>query len=91
MKNAYKYLVFLSICAVSYQCKKDKLEDTIFEINEVKLYPSASAKLKEKTESQWIAVVYTNLFQQALQALARLPYNTESLADFATFIIKRSH
>lgn len=32
-----------------------------------------------------------NLFQQALQALARLPYNTESLADFATFIIKRSH
>ena len=32
-----------------------------------------------------------NLFQQALQALARLPYNTKSLADFATFIIKRSH
>tara|TARA_R110001583_G_scaffold12280_1_gene54627 strand:+ start:3777 stop:4667 length:891 start_codon:yes stop_codon:yes gene_type:complete len=32
-----------------------------------------------------------NLFQQALQALARLPYNTQSLADFATFIIKRSH
>ncbi len=68
MKNAYKYLVFLSICAASYQCKKDKLEDKIFEINEVTLYPSASAKLKEKTESQWIAVVYTNLFQQALSA-----------------------
>ena len=32
-----------------------------------------------------------NLFQQALQALARLPYNTQSLAEFATFIIKRSH
>ena len=32
-----------------------------------------------------------NLYQQALQALARLPYNTQSLADFATFIIKRSH
>lgn len=32
-----------------------------------------------------------NLFQLALQALARLPYNTQSLADFATFIIKRSH
>lgn len=32
-----------------------------------------------------------NLFQQALQALARLPYNTQSLADFATFIIRRSH
>ena len=32
-----------------------------------------------------------NLFQLALQALASLPYNTQSLADFATFIIKRSH
>ncbi|WP_159818574.1 (2E,6E)-farnesyl diphosphate synthase [Colwellia sp. 20A7] len=32
-----------------------------------------------------------NLFQQALQALASLPYNTQSLAEFATFIIKRSH
>ncbi|MCW8864408.1 MAG: (2E,6E)-farnesyl diphosphate synthase [Colwellia sp.] len=32
-----------------------------------------------------------NLFQQALQALASLPYNTQSLADFATFIVKRSH
>ena len=32
-----------------------------------------------------------NLFQQALQALATLPYNTQSLAEFATFIVKRSH
>ncbi len=32
-----------------------------------------------------------NLFQQALQALSCLPYNTQSLAKFATFIIKRSH
>ena len=32
-----------------------------------------------------------NLFQQALQALATLPYNTESLAEFATFIVKRNY
>ena len=32
-----------------------------------------------------------NLLQQALQALTRLPYNTQSLANFATFIVKRSH
>jgi farnesyl diphosphate synthase len=31
-----------------------------------------------------------NLFQQALQALTSLPYNTQSLAEFATFIVKRS-
>lgn len=32
-----------------------------------------------------------NLFQQALQALTALPYNTQSLAEFATFIVKRNH
>lgn len=32
-----------------------------------------------------------DLFQQALQALASLPYNTKNLADFATFIVKRTH
>ena len=32
-----------------------------------------------------------NLFQQALQALTSLPYNTQSLAEFATFIVKRNH
>ncbi|RHW75192.1 (2E,6E)-farnesyl diphosphate synthase [Colwellia sp. RSH04] len=31
------------------------------------------------------------LYQQALQALHTLPYNSESLVEFATFIIKRSH
>jgi len=32
-----------------------------------------------------------NLYQQALQALTTLPYNTQSLSDFATFIVSRKH
>ncbi len=32
-----------------------------------------------------------NLYQQALQALATLPYNTQNLSDFATFIVSRKH
>ena len=32
-----------------------------------------------------------NLYQQALQALSTLPYNTQNLSDFATFIINRKH
>ena len=31
-----------------------------------------------------------NLYQQALQALARLPYNTQNLSEFATFIVNRT-
>ena len=32
-----------------------------------------------------------DLYQESLQALARLPYNTQHLADFATFIVRRTH
>ncbi len=68
MKKIYSYpLIFLFVIGVS-NCKKETIDDKVFEVNQVKLYPSASSKLKEKTESQWIAVVYTNLFQQALSA-----------------------
>jgi len=31
-----------------------------------------------------------DLYQQALQALSTLPYNTQNLSEFATFIIKRT-
>lgn len=31
------------------------------------------------------------LYQQALQALNTLPYNTQTLSEFATYIIKRTH
>ncbi|MEW6996767.1 (2E,6E)-farnesyl diphosphate synthase [Colwelliaceae bacterium BS250] len=31
------------------------------------------------------------LFQQALHALARLPYNTQQLSNFSAFIVKRAH
>lgn len=49
-------------------CKKETIDDKVFQVENVNLYSSASSKLKEKTESQWIAVLYTNLFQQALSA-----------------------
>ncbi|MFD2164710.1 (2E,6E)-farnesyl diphosphate synthase [Thalassotalea euphylliae] len=32
-----------------------------------------------------------DLYQESLQALARLPYNTQNLAEFATFIVRRTH
>ena len=32
-----------------------------------------------------------HLYKQSLQALATLPYNTQSLEEFATFIVKRTH
>lgn len=67
MKTNKIIIAFLILFSFS-SCKKEKLEDKVFQVNKVNLYASASSKLKEKTESQWIAVLYTNLFQQALSA-----------------------
>ena len=64
MKKIITYALAAGILFGLSNCKKET--EPIFEVNQVKLYPSASSKLKEKTESQWIAVLYTNLFQQAL-------------------------
>jgi hypothetical protein len=45
-------------------CKKD--EETLFEINDVALYGSAAEKDKQKTNQQYVSILYTNLFQTAL-------------------------
>jgi hypothetical protein len=68
MKNNKYILLLLSLTLVFASCKKDTIDDKVFQLNKVKLYANAADKLKEKTESQWIAVLYTNLFQQALSA-----------------------
>lgn len=68
MKNIYSYSLLIIFALGLTNCKKETIDDKIFQVNQVKLYPSAASKIKEKTESQWIAVLYTNLFQQALSA-----------------------
>lgn len=59
----------LFIASFLYNCKKEpKLEERIFVVGNEKLYASAADKTKEKNNSQWVAVLYTNLFQEALSA-----------------------
>mgnify|MGYP000339048713 CR=1 FL=1 len=65
--NNYIFFTILLVFTFA-SCKKETIDDKVFQVNKVNLYSSASSKLKEKTNSQWIAVCYTNLFQQALSA-----------------------
>jgi hypothetical protein len=60
-------LALLLISVTSCQ-KEIKLEERVFQINKESLYATAADKTKEKNNSQWVAVLYTNLFQQALSA-----------------------
>jgi hypothetical protein len=64
-----KILALTLITLTTISCKKElKLEDRVFVIDKESLYATAADKTKEKNNSQWVAVLYTNLFQQALSA-----------------------
>lgn len=63
------YILFIVSFAFILGCRKElKLEERVFVVQTGKLYASAADKTKEKNNSQWVAVLYTNLFQQALSA-----------------------
>lgn len=49
-----------------FSCKKES--DILFKVNNVPVTPPATIKDKEKTEEQYIAILYANLFQKALSA-----------------------
>lgn len=55
-------IVILS-CLLAIGCKE---EVYVYEVNDVEISPINSTKNKPKTESQYISVLYTNLFQEAI-------------------------
>lgn len=67
--------------AVMAGCKKEP--EPLFVLNEVALYPSAAGKEKLKTNEQYVAILYANLFQTALSANDIFSINTciESIGD----------
>lgn len=54
----------LTATALLASCKKE--EDVLFELNKVGLYSSAAEKDKLKSSEQFVSILYTNLFQQAI-------------------------
>ncbi len=63
-------LLFLTVLMLGTQsCKKElKLEERVFLLEKETLYATAADKFKAKNNSQWVAVLYTNMFQEALTA-----------------------
>lgn len=78
----YKHFgLFLIACVVLTSCQKKY--DNIYEVNEVGLKPNASSKVKLKSNEQYVSILYTNLFQQALPGnqLVDLSDCIESIGD----------
>lgn len=70
-----------AISAILSSCRKD--QDLVFELNPVELYSSAAEKTKLKSTEQFISILYTNLFQQAISSEQVFELNQclESIGD----------
>ncbi len=57
-------IVLLVVLLSATACRKDP--PPTFVLNEVELYPSGAGKTKLKSNEQYVAILFTNLFQAAL-------------------------
>ena len=68
-----------------YACKK-KTDNKLYQVNAHETFPTNTGKNKLKTESQYISILYANLFQEALSAneLVEVIDCIESIGDRET-------
>jgi hypothetical protein len=73
-------LLFLCLSILATSCKKD---DFIYDVNQVNATSYNANKNKLKTISQYISILYANLFQKALSAneLVEITNCIESIGD----------
>ena len=75
-------LILLMLLVLSMSAFK-KEKEARFELNEIELTPSNAEKDKVKTNEQYVAILYANLFQSALSANDLFDLNNaiESIGD----------
>ncbi len=83
------YMVLFSLIFIS--CKKKVIEETvydniIYEVNDVAVYGSNVEKTKQKSTNQYISILYTDLFNQAISnnELAEISELTLAMGDKQT-------
>lgn len=58
--------LILSVILITTSCRKD--QDILYQVTDTGLYPTVPGKNKLKSESQYISILYANLFQKALSS-----------------------
>ena len=76
------FLAILCVAVVSTSCKKD-IPEPIYGVNQVTVSPPNTEKTKEKNNSQYVSILYANLFQDALSANELFDFSQviESIGD----------
>ncbi|MEX1187991.1 MAG: hypothetical protein WED33_01955 [Bacteroidia bacterium] len=76
------FAIPLIALALITSCKKE-IDPDQYEVNNVELYSSIGDKTKLKTQEQYVSILYTNLFQQALSGnqLVQIIDCLESIGD----------
>ena len=77
-----RLFAFVFIISVFGACKKE-IDPDQYEVNQEELYSSIADKTKLKSEHQYVSILYTNLFQQALSGnqLVQIIDCLESIGD----------
>lgn len=82
MQDLNKLFALLGVCVFLLSgCRPEP--EPAFVINDVELYPSSAGKDKLKTNEQYVAILYANLFQTALSPNDVFDLNSciESIGD----------
>lgn len=72
-----KILVVLLAFTLAFSCKKET-SNTVYELEDVNALPSSAGKIKQKSEEQYVAVLYANFFQEAI-SVSRLKQTTDAI------------
>jgi hypothetical protein len=64
MQASTKLMGCLLAVVCLFSCQREN--NYIYEVNQEKIYPGITSKVKLKSNEQFVSILYTNLFQQAL-------------------------
>ena len=78
-----KIIVFIFLILVFSSCQKD---DIVYDINQLQSSSYNANKNKLKSVSQYISIVYANLFQKALSSNVIIPSDSLMRADLDLFL-----
>ncbi|MFT5336243.1 MAG: hypothetical protein ACI9YL_000237 [Luteibaculaceae bacterium] len=67
-------LAVLGLSIILFGCRKETVEDAVFELNPIKIIPPNTGKTKIKSSAQYISILHTNFFQKAISVSDLVDY-----------------